>query len=136
MKRIVFIIIFFTIFLSGCCISNRILAKKMIEKYSENGNYVSLTGEIVEISENDVLIKCEELKNYIKYEDEFCRYHIHSEQCIELSVGEEIEFITVPYHFYNGHKLPIVELRKDGKTLLTFEDGKENLIKWVNAHFK
>ena len=55
---------------------------------------------------------------------------------MELQVGEEIQFTTVPFHFYNGHKLPIVELKIDENTLLSFEDGKENLIDWVNTNFK
>lgn len=49
---------------------------------------------------------------------------------MELQVGEEIQFTTVPSHFYNGHKLSIVELKIDVNTLLSFEDGEENLIDW------
>lgn len=123
-------------FLSGCTLSDQILAKKMIEMYSDNNNYVDLSGEIVEFNENDVVIKCEELKEYISYQNELCDYHIYSDQLIELSVGNQIDFVTVPYHFYNGHKLPIVELKTDGTALLTFEEGKENLINWVNTNFK
>ena len=108
----------------------------MIEKYSDIQNYVTLTGEVIEINENNVIIKCEELNDYISYEDELCDYYIHSDQFIELQVGEEIQFTTVPFHFYNGHKLPIVELKIDENTLLSFEEGKENLINWVNTNFK
>ena len=136
MKKFTIIFILLIVFLSGCNISNQNLAKKMIEKYSDNQNYVTLTGEVIEINENNVVIKCEELNDYINYEDELCDYYIYSDQFIELQVGEEIQFTTVPFHFYNGHKLPIVELKIDENTLLSFEDGKENLIDWVNTNFK
>ena len=136
MKKITIIFILLIVFLSGCNISNQNLSKKMIEKYSDNQNYVTLTGEVIEINENNVIIKCEELNDYISYEDELCDYYIYSDQFVELQVGKEIQFTTVPFHFYNGHKLPIVELKIDENTLLSFEEGKENLIDWVNTNFK
>lgn len=132
----VLIVLLLVVFLSGCQMSNQILAKKMIEKYSEDQNYVLLSGEIKEFNENNVIIKCEELKEYISYQNELCDYYIYSDQIIELSVGEKIDFVTVPFHFYNGHKLPIVELKIEGNTLLGFEEGKENLLNWVNKNFK
>ena len=136
MKKFAIFITLLVVFLSGCNISNQKLAQKMIEKYSVNQNYVTLTGEVIEFYENNVIIKCEELNDYISYEDEHCDYYIYSDQFVELQVGEEIQFTTVPFHFYNGHKLPIVELRIDENLLLSFEDGKENLIDWVNTNFK
>ena len=126
----------FIMLLSGGYPSNQKLAKKMIEKYSNNQNYVALSGLIVEFNENNVIINCEELKTYITYEDEICDYYIYSERIIDLNVGDTIDFMTVPFHFYNGHKLPIVELKIRGKTLLAFDDGKNNLIDWVNTNFK
>ena len=108
----------------------------MIEKYSEVRNYVTMTGEVIEINKNNAIIKCEELNDYISYEDDLRDYYIYSDQFVELQVGEEIQFTTVPFHFYNGHKLPIVELKIDVNTLLSFENGKENLIDWVNTNFK
>lgn len=123
------------ILLSACNTSDQKLAQKMIEKYSDDQNYVTLIGEVIKHDGNYVIIKCEELKNYINYEDEFCDYSIYSGEIIELSVGDQIEFITVPFHFYNGHILPIVEIKKDGSTLLPFEEGKDNLIKWVDMVF-
>ena len=137
MKKFTILVIFLLVtFLFGCNISNQKLAKKMIEKYSDNRNYVTLTGEVIEFNENNVIIKCEELNDYLSYEDELCDYYIYSDQFVELQVGEEIQFTTVPFHFYNGHKLPIVELKIDENTLLSFEEGKENLLDWVNINFK
>lgn len=121
--------------LSGCYNSNQKLAKKMIEKYSNNQNYVSLSGEVIESDGNYLTIRCEELSDYINYEDEFCSFYIYSDKIINLHAGDRIDFVTVPFHFYNGHKLPIVELKLGGNTLLTFEEGKEYLISWVNTEF-
>lgn len=139
MKKFTILITFllpFVILLSGCKSADQILARKMIDKYAEDQNYVTLSGEIIECNENNVIIKCEELHDYLNYEDDLCDYYVYSDQIIELSVGDQIDFVTVPFHFYNGHKLPIVELKKDGNTFLTFEEGKENLIDWVNTNFK
>ena len=136
MKKFAIFITLLVVFLSGCNISNQKLAKKMIEKYSDNQNYVTLNGEVIEFYENNVTIKCEELNDYISYEDEQCDYYIYSDQFVELQVGEEIQFTTVPFYFYSGHKLPIVELKIDENTLLSFEEGKDNLIDWVNTNFK
>lgn len=136
MKKFAILIILLIVFLMGCNSSNQKLAERMIEKYSNNQNYVTLTGEIIEINENNAVIKCEELNDYISYEDELCDYYIYSEEFVELQIGEIIQFTTVPFHFYNSHKLPIVELRIDEDTLLSFVEGKENLIGWVNTNFK
>lgn len=136
MKKFAILISLLFVFLAGCNISNQRLAKKMVEKYSDNQNYVTLIGEVIEFNENNVIIKCEELNDYISYEDALCDYYIYSDEFVELEVGDEIKFTTVPFHFYNGQKLPIVELRIDANTLLSFEEGKENLIDWVNTNFK
>lgn len=136
MNRFIAIITMLSVaLLSGCCLSNQKLAKKMIEKYSDDQNYVILSGEVIEFDNNNVIIKCEELKTYISYEDELCDYYIYSDEIMDLSVGDQIDFVTVPFHFYNGHKLPIVELKLSDDILLAFKNGKENLIEWVNINY-
>lgn len=136
MKRFTFVVmLLFIVFLYGCNPANKKLANKMLEKYSNEQNYVELSGMILEYDENSVIIKCEGLKLYIPYEDEICDYYIYSQETLDLNVGDIINFVTVPFHFYNGHKLPIVELEINGNTLLTFEEGKNNLIEWVNTSF-
>lgn len=135
-KFAVIILLVMVMMFSGCNLINQRIANRMIEKYSDNQNYVSLQGDVVEITDNIIIIKCEELHDYLNYEDEFCDYYIHSKEIIKLSVGDKIDFVTVPLHFYDGQHLPIVELKKDGNTLLSFEEGKENLIFWVKTNFK
>ena len=139
MKKIKFIIALFSILLlllSGCNGANGKLSQKMIDKYSDNNNYISFMGEVIECNGNDVLIKCDSLKTYISYEDDVCQFYIQSSKALNLEEGSTIVFVTVPFHFYNGHKLPIVELKTNEKVLLPFEEGKENLIEWVNTNIK
>lgn len=122
--------------MTSCYPSNTVLRKKMIAKYSDDQNYVILTGEVTEFDKNNVIIKCEKLRNYLSFQKELCDYYIYSKNFVQLQAEDEIEFVTVPFHFYNSHKLPIVELKKDGITLLAYEEGKKNLIDWVNTNFK
>lgn len=123
--------------LLGCQSSNQRLARKMLAKYSDNQNYITLSGEIVEYNDNNrIVIKCKDLQSYLSYQNELCTYQIFSSQPLDLQVGSKIQFVTVPFHFYNGHRLPIVELSIDGNSLLNFDEGKANLIDWVNATFK
>ena len=119
----------------GCNSTNQKLAKAMLEKYLNNENYVVLTGEVVESYDNTVVIRSEQLGRLLSYEDEICEYYIYSAQTLELVEGTIIVFATVPFHFYNGHKLPIVELKIEENTLLSFEEGKANLIEWVKTVF-
>ena len=126
------------VLLAGCHfyeMHDKLLAKKMTEKYSDNLNYITLVGEVIECNDNHVIIESNELKPYLSYVDGPVEYFIYADSFIELKVGEQIEFTTVPFHFYNGHELPIVELKLNGNTLLSFEKGKENLLEWVNATF-
>ena len=130
---VVAVMLLFVMIFSGC--SDLILKNKLLQKYSDDQNYVALSGKIVEVDGLVVVIQCEELREYLSYEDDLCEYYIHSKQILDLKVGDEIQFITVPFHFYNGHQLPIVELKTSESTLLEFADGKANLIDWVNDTF-
>ena len=135
-KILISITLLLSILLSGCAADSRILIRKMNEKYSNNQNYVVLTGTIVEVVREGYVfeIKSEDLKSYLNYDTE--RFKIHGKPIEDLNVGDEIVFTTVVFHFYNGHVLPIVELKKDGIVLLSFEEGKQNLLRWVNEDFR
>ena len=58
--------------MTSCYPSNTVLRKKMIAKYSDDQNYVILTGEVTEFDKNNVIIKCEELRNYLSFQKELC----------------------------------------------------------------
>ena len=135
MKKCIFLILILIMSLSGCCASNQKLANKMIEKYSDDKNYITLCGVVTESNGNAIAIQCDQLATYIGYEDEICDYYIYSAQDLDLCIGDQVIFTTVPFHFYNGQKLPIVELTIDGDILISFDDGKQNLIHWVRTNF-
>ncbi|GEM_PF-3493355 len=122
--------------LSGCTLATPQLERFMLEKYEDDQNYVALSGEIVEYDNDKVIIRCEQLKEYINCATDTCDYYIYSTQPIELTNGDTIDFTTVPFHFYNGQHLPIVQVTINGTELLSFDEGKTNLIKWVNNHLK
>lgn len=133
MKRIILPILIFILFgLTSCQVSH----KKMLEVYSNDDNYITLKGEIVEINNtnNEILlsIKCEELKQYLPHESDICEYLIFSEQIVDLYVGDIITFVTAKVRFKYIKWLPIVSINKNNTTILNFEDGKNNLINWVN----
>ena len=137
LKTVFVILVFFILFtLSGCTSSTPQLERFMLEKYEDDQNYVALSGEIVEHDDDRVIIRCEELKEYIDYATDTCDYYIYSTQPIELTNGDTIDFITVPFHFYNGQHLPIVQVTINGTELLSFDEGKINLINWVINHLK
>ena len=134
MKRIVLFILIVVLFcISGCQPPDK---HEMLEVYSNNENYVTLEGEIIEINNTDnnifVLIKCEKLKQYIPNEKEICEYIIFSNQTIDIQVGDNVTFITSNVGFKYTDWLPIVSITKNNINLLEFDEGKNNLIKWVN----
>lgn len=134
MKRIILVILIFVLFgIAGCQPPGK---QKMIEIYSNDENYITLKGDIIEIdnTNNDVLvlIKCEELKQYILNEKDFCKYIILSNHNIDIRVGDEVTFITSSVRFKYIEWLPIVSITKNNINLLEFNEGKNNLINWVN----
>ena len=42
-----------------------------------------MTGEVIEINENNIVIKCEKLNDFISYEDELCDYYIYADEFVE-----------------------------------------------------
>lgn len=134
MKRIMLIILIFVLFgITGCQPPGK---QKMLEVYSNNENYITLQGEIIEIinTNNDILllIKCEELKQYIPNEIDVCEYRIFSNHTIDIHVGDNVMFITSNVRFKYIEWMPIVSITKNNINLLEFGEGKKNLLNWVN----
>lgn len=136
MKKILYIILLFTVmFTSGCHTANQKLKGRMLNEYCNEENYISLQGEVTKIeSENSkfVTIRCEGLTSYIDCLDGEIECWICSNHQIILNVGDHIDFTTVPIQFYDNQKLPIVAISQNETVLLNLEEGKDNLIEWVN----
>ena len=115
----------------SCVLSDRILAEKMIMYYSNDDNYVTVTGTVVEVKDaSRVEIKSPEL-DVLKYgEDINCIWScsIYSTDALNIEVGAEIVFVTTLMHFYNGDRLPIVQITLNGEMLFPFTEGRSNLV--------
>lgn len=134
MKRILLFILIFLLFcITGCQPPGK---QKMLEVYSNNENYITLQGEIIEINNKNnntlVTIKCEEFKKYIPNEKDVTEYLIFSNYDIDIQVGDNVMFITSNIRFEYIEWLPIVSITRDNITLLEYNEGKKNLINWVN----
>ena len=50
----------------------------------------------------------------------------------KVQLGTTVSFMTAPRYFGDGYIMPIVEISVDGEELLSFEEGYENLLKWLS----
>lgn len=113
------------LFATGCQIAINRMKKNLLEIYSNDKNYFTLTGEVIEINFdnlNKIKMKCGELE-----EDS---YIIFSDSNLDLNIGDVIDFTTVLSD--DDDWLPIVAISRNSETILDFETGKENLIAWVH----
>ena len=128
MKKIFLLIL---IALSAFASSCGLLETKMCEYYSDDNNYQQVSGVITEIV-NDHIIVVEILsdsEDFTKYGNKV-QFEICSNESADwqVMVGDNIEFISASKYFYNGHKLPIVQIVLDDIEYLDFLDGKEFLL--------
>ena len=123
--------------LAGCQNPFQKQKNEMLEVYSNDENYITLTGEVVEVysleKQSRIVVKSDDRKDYFPSEDSECEYVIFADDPLEVAVGDVITYTTVKVRFkYSRDWLPIVELSKDGEILLKSQDGKENFLAWVN----
>ena len=136
MKKALVGILLLVLLLTGCTPSNRRLGEVMLNEFSNDENYVTLIGEIIEYdsSINYITIKSEGLKDYLAYDT--CVYTIFSQETYAFAIGDTIEFTTIIFHIYGGRELPIVGIKMNDATLLTFEDGKAAIIKYAQTLYE
>lgn len=115
---------------------NAPLRNGMIEYYSDDSNYINLDGVIVSIDycqwEIDITTEDSGItaEGPVKFD-----VMIDLDLLDEMEIGDEISFVTAPMYFYNGHIWPIVAVEKDGKTYVSFEDGKAHYLHWIEKTF-
>ena len=131
------IIICLLLVLSTCDI-NKPLRTKMYTYYSNDNNYVILTGIVASKYDNGSVVGIKittENHTITRPKDNgifvFYVYCTDIEDIDSLSIGDEIVFTTAAMYFYNGHILPIVSLEKEGEIYLEYEIGKANLLNWI-----
>ena len=127
------VILCFTLILSACDTT-----PQKIRYYSDRSNYVNSTGIIERIIyEVDCLyLQLSELTAEFGgdgFEIVGENLSIVKEKGIKqkIALGDEVEFISAPRYFGDGYVMPIVEITVDGETLLEFEEGYANLLRWL-----
>ena len=139
-----------------CCLSScfAILAVNYaccVQEYSyykDEGNFKSYTGVVDEVIEQQeykhnpgIYLILTDLSE--KFDD--CQFIIQGDNCKivikngfseKVKVGDTIEFVTSRMYFGDGYEYPIVGLSVNGETLLDFDEGYENLMKWYKEKVK
>ena len=133
-KALCFLIILATLSMTGCVV-NRDKAV-LRELYSDDSNYVTLKGVVVKLSKEYTQLNGRYCYLFWvgveRYDcDEVYQYSFGSSTDFQLTLHDEIEYMTIntEYKSYNNR---IVQIVKDGATLLEFEDGKTFVFEWID----
>ena len=114
--------------------------KHEIEYYSNPDNYITAVGTITHIKYNEeqdaLYLGLQQIPSEFSdtsFKIVGANLLIAQENGIDqkLEIGDQIEFISAPKYFGDGYVMPIVGLSVDGETLLSFEQGYSNWIKWL-----
>ena len=131
---IVFLLIIGLIAFSVFTLSCGLLENKMCEYYSDDNNYQQVRGVVTEtVNEHVIVVEIlSDSEDFIKYGNKV-QFEICSNESVgrQIMVGDNIEFISAPKYFYNGNKLPIVQIVLDDIEYLDFLDGKEFLLEKI-----
>ena len=114
--------------------------QREIAYYADQNNYVTASGTVTHMQYTDngetLFLGFEDL-SFSFYDTSF---RIVGENLViarqngideKLALGDRVELISAPRIFGDGYAVPIVGLTVDGETLLTFEQGYDNWLKWV-----
>ena len=129
-KKLIAIMLATFIILLFSCDFNAPLRKKMI-KYHLDGVVISINDIILEI---DILTPNHVFPINTNGYQRFIAINADS-YIVDLSEGDEISFTSAPMHFYNGHYLPIISIKKGDTVYMTFEEGKKLYLEFINTVF-
>ena len=110
------------------------------EYYSEDSNYLTDTGAISHLAwgpeKEYVFLSFDVIPD--QYGDttfairgENLRLVMERGFAEKVRMGTMVEYTSAPQIFWDGYSMPIVMLKVDGEVLLTFEEGKENLLRMI-----
>ncbi len=145
-RRVLFAYLLSAVFLSAVmliflssCVSN-LYRNRMLNYYSDDSVYVELTGVVKEKGSFDNLTiqVTDSSDDFYMYNMDIGNFMLYSNAEILLNIeeGDTIVFTSAPRQFYDGHFWPIVSLKKGGNELLSFEEGKKGLLKWIKEDFR
>ena len=134
MKKILFLILFLVIIFSISCEipAIKLRREKMLEIYSDDDNYETLTGEVIRFGFYNagypVLVikddsnKWGEIYYYV--------YGLDLEEIdnIDIKKGDIIEYVAAKKTVRPHENPPVVSIVKNDVVILSFEDGKKELL--------
>ena len=152
MKKIIAIILsIVTVFFASAfsCDCNGPLRRKMLEYYENDKNYKQFSGIIrvidyfeikdemyleIELFNVDVLREDPNFTLFLK--DGRATFVIvdWSKYSFELK-EENVFFTSAGFQFYSTHTYPIIALSNEEEELISFVEGKQNYIDWINETF-
>ena len=114
---------------------------KMKNYYSQKSNYVNATGIVTHISYNE-----DRSALYLGFSDLDPQFDDNSFKIVgdnlpivqqngideKIEIGDQVDFITAARYFGDGYVMPIVEISVNEEELLKFDEGVDNLLKWLD----
>ena len=133
-------LIVIVLFLNGCGFFNGPYKKRMLEYYSDDINYTTLSGTIISKDNNNAIIEVDiSIYNGVfpvnTNSCQFFRLYTNTYIIQNIEKGDFITFISAPEYFYDGQYLPILAIEKEGTIYLSFEEGKKNYLEWIQLNF-
>ena len=110
---------------------------EMIDYYSNNDNYTYLSGEVVKLKEDIIYVNIiTDNSDFRMYASGYLDFQIYTKNNLQevIFVGDNVIFVSAPEYFYDSYILPIVYLEKEETVYLTFEEGKNNLLNWIDEN--
>ncbi len=146
MKKRWLVCILCFLFLSSCDF-NAPLRNRMREYYTNDDNYVEISGTIVTVEYQELaktyLFEIEVSPEFqdIYYSTRLLNGNVRFDllcdtpEQYEFQSGDELIFTTAIFNFYAGHHYPLIAIQRGDEVLLTFEKGKADYLKWIETLF-
>ena len=117
-------------------------SKKKYDYYANIDNYISVIGTVSYINQsedNTALyfefdnMSVQLTENFFKVVDGNLKILQKNLKGEELQIGDVLEFVTAPRYFGDGYVMPIVSIKKGEIVLLDFQEGVDNLLRWIDS---
>lgn len=139
MKKTIFLLIILSCFVfCGACdflpvgdsVQNRV-KKNMYDYYSDDANYYWCVGVVKEVQDDLLFIHFGTTINELKWTGYFWDYSTEGDVLSSyFETGDVVEF-CMSHPFDKNMEYPLVSIKKEDRILLEFEEGKRNLLFWV-----
>ena len=144
-RTFLFLICAILLLLTVACSGDSAKLKKMQKYYNNSDNYIVMQGQIITLRyyrESDSIVLHIDIDepnpNFVKdYETDYYVFEIKNwtNMRFDINEGDVIGFASAPHYFFDGQKLPIMQIYKDGNEILTFEKGRDNYLTWIENEF-